>query len=79
MTNFIEGYPREIAAEWDTYDEIGAHMLAKATIFYNRRFSPVLVGKVCVLPKRKEAGPWDFDISGIDKKPGSIKFIKISK
>ena len=70
----IERYPLKIAAESETFDEIGAHIVANATVFYNRRFSPMLVGRNCILPERREPGPWDFGKSGSYRTPGSVMF-----
>lgn len=55
----------------EDFSAIRACVVADATVFYNRRFSPLLVGRNCLLPQRNEPGPWDFAVTKIEKIPGT--------
>lgn len=70
----IENLLSKSVAESETYEGIRAHMLENATVFYNRRFSPLLVGRNCVAAARKEPGPWDFGVGRPGREPGSVLF-----
>jgi len=70
----IEACSSVTHAELRPYKPIRAHVLKGATVFYNRRFSPLLINRRCFVPERSESGPWDFGVDRNNKLPGSVTF-----
>lgn len=56
----------------EQFPEIRLYQMRSATVFFNRRFSSVIVRGSCLISRRTEPGPWDFGVSARPESPGAV-------